>query len=117
MKFKAFISLTVIPGLAMPVKAAKRQLNRPPRTSLRRPCRLEIHNRLKVNGAPCPDFVPFLSHFVSRNRGYQGLSRSITGSTFEVKLVARAGLEPATTCLEGRCSIQLSYRAVWCVVG
>ena len=26
------------------------------------------------------------------------------------EMVARAGLEPATTCLEGRCSIQLSYR-------
>lgn len=25
-------------------------------------------------------------------------------------MVVRAGLEPATTCLEGRCSIQLSYR-------
>lgn len=30
-------------------------------------------------------------------------------------MVVRAGLEPATTCLEGRCSIQLSYRTV-CVL-
>ena len=28
-------------------------------------------------------------------------------------MVVRAGLEPATTCLEGRCSIQLSYRTDW----
>ena len=27
-----------------------------------------------------------------------------------LKLVVRAGIEPATTCLEGRCSIRLSYR-------
>ena len=26
--------------------------------------------------------------------------------------VPRAGLEPATTCLEGRCSIHLSYRGI-----
>jgi hypothetical protein len=26
-----------------------------------------------------------------------------------VFMVGAAGLEPATTCLEGRCSIQLSY--------
>ena len=25
-------------------------------------------------------------------------------------MVVRAGIEPATTCLEGRCSIRLSYR-------
>ena len=29
-----------------------------------------------------------------------------------LKLVLRAGLEPTTLCLEGRCSIQLSYRSV-----
>ena len=28
------------------------------------------------------------------------------------KLVLRAGLEPTTLCLEGRCSIQLSYRSI-----
>ena len=28
-------------------------------------------------------------------------------------MVVRAGLEPATTCLEGRCSIQLSYRTAY----
>ena len=27
-------------------------------------------------------------------------------------MVVRAGIEPATTCLEGRCSIRLSYRTV-----
>ena len=27
-------------------------------------------------------------------------------------MVGAAGLEPATTCLEGRCSIQLSYAPV-----
>ena len=29
-----------------------------------------------------------------------------------LKLVLRAGLEPTTLCLEGRCSIQLSYRSI-----
>ena len=29
-----------------------------------------------------------------------------------LKLVLRAGLEPTTLCLEGRCSIQLSYRSM-----
>ena len=28
-----------------------------------------------------------------------------------LKVVLRAGLEPTTLCLEGRCSIQLSYRS------
>ncbi len=31
------------------------------------------------------------------------------GDNVWVKLVGAAGLEPATTGLEGRCSIQLSY--------
>ena len=29
-------------------------------------------------------------------------------------MVLRAGLEPTTLCLEGRCSIQLSYRSTYC---
>ena len=29
-------------------------------------------------------------------------------------MVNRAGLEPATLCLEGRCSIRLSYRSNMC---
>jgi hypothetical protein len=29
-------------------------------------------------------------------------------------LVGAAGLEPATTCLEGRCSIHLSYAPIQC---
>ena len=37
------------------------------------------------------------------------MSRS---AVLRLNLVVRAGLEPATTCLEGRCSIQLSYRTV-----
>ena len=32
------------------------------------------------------------------------------------RLVVRAGIEPATTCLEGRCSIRLSYRTVLAVI-
>ena len=33
-----------------------------------------------------------------------------------MNLVNPAGLEPATVCLEGRCSIQLSYESklIWC---
>ena len=33
-----------------------------------------------------------------------------------LKLVLRAGLEPTTLCLEGRCSIQLSYRSTFDVL-
>ena len=38
-------------------------------------------SRLKVNGVPCP----ILSHFVPRNRGCHGTSRSITGRGIELK--------------------------------
>lgn len=31
-------------------------------------------------------------------------------------LVRLAGLEPATGCLEGSCSVQLSYRRRWSIV-
>ncbi len=31
----------------------------------------------------------------------------------ENSLVSRAGLEPATLCLKGRCSNHLSYRPPW----
>ena len=30
-----------------------------------------------------------------------------------LKVVLRAGLEPTTLCLEGRCSIQLSYQSTF----
>ena len=33
-----------------------------------------------------------------------------------LKVVLRAGLEPTTLCLEGRCSIQLSYRSTYAVL-
>ena len=36
-------------------------------------------------------------------------------SVFEI-LAPRAGFEPATLCLEGRCSIQLSYRGTSSVI-
>ena len=32
--------------------------------------------------------------------------------TWYYSRVPRTGLEPATLCLEGRCSIQLSYRGI-----
>ena len=32
---------------------------------------------------------------------------------FEDKMVTSAGFEPATDCLEGSCSIQLSYEAIF----
>jgi hypothetical protein len=32
-----------------------------------------------------------------------------------IELVGAAGLEPATTCLEGRCSIHLSYAPACCL--
>ena len=34
-----------------------------------------------------------------------------------LKVVLRAGLEPTTLCLEGRCSIQLSYRSTYYATG
>ena len=35
-------------------------------------------------------------------------------STTEFFLVIAPGFEPGTVCLEGRCSIQLSYATIWC---
>ena len=39
------------------------------------------------------------------------LIQPFLASNLDKKLVLRAGLEPTTLCLEGRCSIQLSYRS------
>ena len=45
-----------------------------------------------------------------------GNRRSIQLS-YRTKLVRPTGLEPVTLCLEGRCSLQLSYRRVVDPVG
>ena len=47
-------------------------------------------------------------------KNYPPASNSALGGI--MNLVNPAGLEPATVCLEGRCSIQLSYESklIWC---
>ena len=67
------------------------------------------HTPLQIAGLPSHGRQPWT--FPHRTRKLQG---SATGA-FEYGqppsgLVNRAGLEPATLCLEGRCSIRLSYR-------
>ena len=48
----------------------------------------------------------------NHNPGLYQLSYSHQNSNF---VACPAGIEPATTCLEGRCSIQLSYGQIdWC---
>ena len=42
---------------------------------------------------------------------------SFLTSIQDKKVVLRAGLEPTTLCLEGRCSIQLSYRSTYYATG
>ena len=55
------------------------------------------------------------NHKKSRNiTDYQFLSiQPFLASNHDKKLVLRAGLEPTTLCLEGRCSIQLSYQSTF----
>ncbi len=68
------------------------------------------HFRLSSNR-----FSRFFHDFFRKSRNitkYQFLlNQPFLTSNQDKKLVLRAGLEPTTLCLEGRCSIQLSYRS------
>ena len=63
-------------------------------------------------------FSRFFHDFFRKSRNitkYQFLlNQPFLASNQDKKLVLRAGLEPTTLCLEGRCSIQLSYRSTFC---
>ena len=43
----------------------------------------------------------------------QGVPQSISQSLTLTQVVRQKGLEPPTYCLEGSCSIRMSYRRVW----
>ena len=55
------------------------------------------------------DLCNFL--FAQRKNAFEARGQTLT-SLKGLGLVGAAGLEPATTCLEGRCSIHLSYAPV-----
>ena len=61
---------------------------------------------------------PIESVTIQVSRGYRGglgLTKACTSyESYTRVLVGAAGLEPATLCLEGKCSIHLSYAPTFC---
>ena len=68
------------------------------------------------HGTGCPNPVPL---FVGWKMGFEPTISSATDWRFNRlsyihHMVRQKGLEPLTYCLEGSCSIQLSYWREWC---
>ena len=94
--------------LATPLYGADTENERP--EPLLRPFALRLNG--VGNGARTHDtrnHNPVLCQLSYTHQVYDG-----TGEVCALKRVARLkGLEPLTHCLEGSCSIHLSYRRVW----
>ena len=73
---------------------------------------LQKKSKLKPFSTIFPRFFHDLCQKSRNITKYQFLLiQPFLASNQDKKLVLRAGLEPTTLCLEGRCSIQLSYRS------
>jgi hypothetical protein len=69
---------------------------------------------LRCSAIPEPLSAPVLCNCLwgSPKMGHPRQTNEKKGYLYEfIEMATPAGLEPATTCLEGRCSIQLSYGA------
>jgi hypothetical protein len=64
----------------------------------------------KSNSYPCKHWTPLTEGLTENVQNRQPFR--ISGCRFCAVFACLAGLEPATLCLEGRCSIRLSYRHV-----